>query len=377
MKTASPKYTTQWVNSYNAFVELKPQWNHLAQKFSKHFFYRHEWFDSAWQWCNQTHKIQILLVLSDERLVAILPLMLKVEKCNNIRFRQYEFLSIPDTQVCDLMIMPEHQGAAGATLLKALLIQPEWDKLKLHYLPPNSKLVQIFREHDIVFNLTETTIHPTVKINSTWADFYSDKSRRLKKGNNLARNHLQKQGNVEILNLNIRSENELLQTIQSISKQSWKQSTQTTFNHNGPFQFIQRLIHLCKQYQWLNIWALRLNQDIIAYEYQIEYQNNVYALRSDYLDTMGHLSPGTYLNWQVLEKMFESKKSQYYMGPGQNSYKLRWQNNLKPVYTLTAYQNTVTGKLLKTIEQHIIPKVKPLKKHIYNMFLNKTKEKIE
>jgi len=374
VNTALSKYKVQWVTQYDNFVQLKSQWNHLAQIFSKHFFYRHEWFDSTWQWCHQSHEIKILLILSDNLLVGILPLMVKVEKYNNIRFRQCDFLSIPDTQVCDLMILPAHHQHASAVIIHALFCQPEWDKLKLHYLPSNSKLAQVFKWQNINFYLTETTKHPTVKIDNTWSEFYNNKSRRLKKGNNLARNHLQKQGHIEILNLNTYPEDKLLKVIQDISQKSWKQSTQTTFNHNGPFQFIQRLSHLSKQNQWLNIWALQLNNHIIAYEYQIEFQNNIYALRSDYLDTMRHLSPGTYLNWQILQKIFESEKSQYYMGPGQNSYKLRWQNNLKPVYTLVAYQHTVTGKLLETIEQRIIPKVKPLKKRMHNIFSNKIKE---
>ncbi len=372
-RTPEP-YTTQWVEQYDDFVKLKTQWNALAHRFSPHFFYRHEWFDSAWQWCQKNHTIQILTLFKDSQLIGILPLMVKAEKYKSIHFLQYEFLSVPDTQMCDIMIMPGHE-AIGPILLKLLVKKSGWDKLKLHYLPPTSVLSQVMKTHNPMdYSIAKTTSHPTVHINTDWGSFYGAKSRRLKKGNNLARNHLQKQGHYQILNLNTLSEEELLSTIQHISKQSWKQSTQTTLNHNGPFQFIQKLSHLAKKNQWLNIWALKLNQEIIAYEYQIDYQNNIYALRSDYLDTMGHLSPGTYLNWQILEKMFERNKSQYYMGPGENNYKLRWQNDPQPVYTLIAYQNNMTGILLKTIEQHIMPKVKPLKNHLNNIFI---KEKVE
>lgn len=374
MTLTAKRYTTKWISHYDEFIKLKSQWNTLAQCFSKHFFYRHEWFDSAWQWCKQTHSIQILTIMKNNQLVAILPLMVKLEKYKKISFRQCEFLSVPDTQVCDLVMMPKCEEI-GKIILDALIAKAGWDKLKLHYLPPNSLLAKTIKtQTHFVYSLTDTTVHPTVKITNQWADFYADKSRRLKKGNNLARNHLQKQGDCQILNLNTLSEKDSLKIIQQISQKSWKHNTQTTLNHKGPYQFIQKLSHLAKQKQWLNIWALKLNQEMIAYEYQIDYQNNIYALRSDYLDKMGHLSPGTYLNWQVLEIMFTLKKHRYYMGPGKNNYKLRWQNDLKPVYTLIAYQNNVMGTLLRTIEQHIMPRIKPLRNHLNTLFV---KEKVE
>lgn len=350
----------QWVTEATSFYQLKIEWNKLASYYPAQFYFRHEWFESAWQWAQEQGQLKILAVYHHNQLVAIAPLLLKNIVYKGIPFKQLEFLSVPDTQMCDLILAP-HYYEAGTFILEYILRDKSWDKLKLHYLKSNSALSLFTQTLSRPFTLEITTQHPIVRIDEEWDSFYATKSRRLKKGNNLCRNHLEKEGAIALENLSGLPKDKLLHILQDISKQSWKQSTQTTFDQKGPYAFIKRLTEVSIENNWLSVWGLRLNDAIIAIEYQIEYNNQIYALRADYLESKASLSPGTYLNWQILETLFKQQKSIYYMGPGENSYKQRWQNHLEDVWTFSAFNKTICGTLLKTIEHKVIPAVRMIK----------------
>ena len=62
----------------------------------------------------------------------------------------------------------------------------------------------------------------------------------------------------------------------------------------------------------------------VAMEYQLVDNGNVHALRSDFDQSCEDLSPGSYLFRHLLESSFGGGLTRYYMGPGDNPYKLRW-----------------------------------------------------
>ncbi|MCS5709117.1 GNAT family N-acetyltransferase [Candidatus Berkiella cookevillensis] len=359
-KSLCNKLKLQWITDATTFYQLKLDWNKLASYYPTQFYFRHEWFDSAWQWAQTLGQLKILTVYDHDQLIAIVPLLLKNIIYKGIPFKQLEFLTVPDTQMCDIIISPPYY-ATGTFILEYILKDKSWDKLKLHYLKPNSLLSLFSQMLSQSFTLEVTTQHPIVRINENWDSFYATKGRRLKKGNNLCRNHLEKEGTVVLENLIYLPKNELLQVIQRISQHSWKQSTHTTFDQKAPYAFIKRLTELALEKHWLNVWGLRVNHEIIALEYHIEYSHQIYALRADYLTSKASLSPGTYLNWKILETLFEQKKSIYYMGPGKNTYKNRWQNYLEDVWTFSSFNKTICGTLLKTIEQSLIPRLRIIK----------------
>ena len=68
-------------------------------------------------------------------------------------------------------------------------------------------------------------------------------------------------------------------------------------------------------------------------------------IKVNFDDSFKTLSPGTYLNFRMLEELFGGgDHSRYYMGPGNNPYKSRWSEAGEPVQTLTSYSPTVRGR---------------------------------
>jgi len=68
-----------------------------------------------------------------------------------------------------------------------------------------------------------------------------------------------------------------------------------------------------------------------------------YALTS--MPRVKKSSPGSYLFRSLLEALFERGLSRYYMGPGENAYKLRWTEQAEPTQRAIVYNRTLRGRL--------------------------------
>ena len=95
-------------------------------------------------------------------------------------------------------------------------------------------------------------------------------------------------------------------------------------------------------------------------EYQLTYNGIVSALRADYDSSFDDLSPGTYLNWKLTERLFSAGLQRYDMGPGDIPYKRRWAEQHQELYRIKVYNRTLRGTALEIIENTLRPTLKRL-----------------
>src|SRR5688572_29855353 len=87
-----------------AFQDLAGQWNNLSKLCGGSVFSRHEWFDAAWAWRKENSQLFILVACIDNRIVGIFPLITVHSAKQFPKLRNLEFLTVPDTQICDLIV---------------------------------------------------------------------------------------------------------------------------------------------------------------------------------------------------------------------------------------------------------------------------------
>ena len=81
------------------FQGLADEWNRLAARTDpRSVFFRHEWFDAAWRWLNDTCDLCIVCIRRDGGLIGICPLVLRRATLSRIAVTVLEFLAVPDTQ---------------------------------------------------------------------------------------------------------------------------------------------------------------------------------------------------------------------------------------------------------------------------------------
>ena len=357
-----------WIHSVSEFHAISDEWDRLANLQTHRAFFDQNWFNSVLQWQPKGAQLCIALVKHQEQLIGILPLRKVSTQERGLSIQKLEWLAVPDTQFCDVIAKEEDKARVFKTFWKALSHNPfPWDKIDLYPFNKACCANKQWLPEKHPFKIEEASQHYWINLEKGWDDYYQTRTRRLKKGNNHLANRLKAEGSLTLVHLygdnNGKHQTPYLKAMERLSEQSWKKKTHTTLENQGPQNFMRALIKAHQKNNLFSLWILKLNEVPIAFEYQIRDNQNCYALRSDFDEKYRALSPGSYLNWKMLESLEHCKA--YYMGPGTNAYKLRWQNEALPLYRMTAYASNIKSKLLRTLNDDWLPKLRPLKNLIH------------
>src|SRR5207245_2712909 len=94
------------VTRESEFAALKDAWNELAgQSATRSIFLSHDWFEAAWAWRRLDSTLELNVASKAHRPIAILPLIRN--RAEGKGPRRLELLTVPDTQLSDLIASPE------------------------------------------------------------------------------------------------------------------------------------------------------------------------------------------------------------------------------------------------------------------------------
>lgn len=368
-----------WITEESQLLTLGPIWNPLAQGHPHAEFLSHEWILGAWQWRKtQPHtQLQILQVTRDHRTIALFPFLIQKKKARGLWVKYLEFIAIPDSQFCDALVDTNAHSMALWALENALNTSPHWDCLSLEKLAPTSWLKQALDKgalQGLAPCLEAYDANAWVNVDQSFEQYLSQKSRRFKKTLNHIENKLTQQGPLCVehwpssVPITPHQRREVFNTVVKLSKSSWKNITQTTFDQPGPHAFIHYMFHQGWRDYHLSVWSLRLHHKPIAFELQLRDTHHVYGLRSDFDPEYAELSPGSYLNKKILSTLCQQPLSRrYYLGPGDNPYKRKYLSDRLPLFRCQAYARNLKGHILSQMENRWIPWLSPLKNKISSL----------
>jgi CelD/BcsL family acetyltransferase involved in cellulose biosynthesis len=353
---------TMTVREIVSLESLANTWNDVANlSHIDSVFLRYEWFDAAWQWNKMNSDLLILAIYEDGSLIGLCPLLKRNDTYRGMKIRRLEFLSSPDAQLCDI-IAPEHNLESVINAIAHHLAHNyrKWDLFQINNIIAESPTIKLLtnalNNSGLSVKSESLSNNPSINLNTEWQTYYSRRSRSLKKGNNHLANRL-KRAYEDIrlvwLHGNPLEQNTFKSTIDDlvhISSNSWKNDTGLTLDNAGPNAFIKCISEHANSNGWLSIWILYLNGDAVASEYQLIYKGKIHALRADYIQSFDTVSPGTYLNWKMLEKLFDTDLQRYEMGPGNNPYKYRWAEDETTLYQLVCYNKSLAGTILNFLQ---------------------------
>lgn len=353
-------------------LELAGEWNRLVDRSRQpSVFLRHEWFEAAWQWRRSDASLFVLGWYRDGALASVLPLVLRREGAGPAAIRALEFLAVPDAQLCDLIVGAGDEVAASQAFIRALEARRgAWDILRLRGLPRGAMgaaLADAFRDRRFIVAALEPDRNLYVPLSDSWDAYYGTRTRSLKKANNLAANRLQKAGEVSIRWIEpgtrpaAKDVEHTVATCVGISARSWKGNIDTGLDKPGPQAFIRRLSERAAERGWLSVWTVSLDGRPVAMEYQLVADGNVYALRADFDAACETISPGSHLSRQLLERMFGRGLQRYYMGPGENPYKLRWTDQGEALDEVWIYGRTMRGRAVALWERLLKPALRTVR----------------
>ncbi len=363
------------IRDHAEFLELGPSWDNLAESTPEdgRVFLRHAWFDACWAWAGRTARPLVVSLSQAGRPVAFIPLVERLRKRHGLTLRELEHLAVPDTQFGGIVVHPDSAAHACGAFARWLSDRrPRWDTLLLRNLmkddPATSALRESLRAVGILVDTNTDARNHCIDLEGTWDAYYKTRSRRLKKGNNLVANRLRRAGSLQIHHLaGDQISTAAIEAVREVSAASWKRETGLTLDAPGPAAFIERLVAHNAREHWLSLWMLTLDDRVVATELQMQADRRVYALRADYREDALDLSPGTYLNWKILEALFDDDLAAYFMGPGDNPYKFRWTEQHLPLIHLRAWNKTACGRLSASLERLVKPLFRSARDKVYSL----------
>jgi len=358
----------QVITTLESFLSLKKDWNDLVHESGMDsVFFRHEWFVCCWRRLEQNCDPWILIVRKQNAIIAVAPLVIRKITLRGLPARAVGFLENPDTPIADIIIR-ENEPIGLEGIIDALVKNGHrWDLMLLQKMTGESKAISgletVAKKNGLYFSSEPSGQRWMVKDAGTWESYLNGKSARFRKTLRNVINRLEKLGTVSVEHHTHPDDlDRVLADAFTVSGKSWKTKLGLAItNQRSVEEFFRSFSSLAMEEGWLDLWVLKVDGNPVSMEYDLVYNGKVWALRSDFDETMKNYSPGAYLNYFIAKHFLETGLLEYDMGLGANEYKLRWANHFCPVTECHIYNSTIYGRSLFFLEERLIPAIRSIR----------------
>lgn len=357
------------ISDFNNFLNIKEKWNKLlSESTSDTLFLRHEWLCNWWSSYNNKSELLVLLLKNDGRLIGAAPLMLSKGKMRGLPVKKIEFIGNSTWTTNDFIITEQRERVLEEIL--NYLFNMKWDMANLQGIPEESENLGIFKAilkaKDINYLSDIASSSPCVTTDMPWEEFYNSRSVRFKKATRNKLNKINKSGDVVIKKYSTPQEiKHALPIIFEIGLKGWKHQIKNAISSTEENRaFYTELSEIMSDLGLLNIWLLRLNGAPIAFEYHIRYKNTDHGLIADYNEDYRDLSPGSILDFNIMQHIFQNEKCEYDLGSGNSFYKMNWTEKAKKYQNIYFYKDSFYGNFLTFLEKRIAPVLKLLRNKV-------------
>ncbi|MEQ1656006.1 MAG: GNAT family N-acetyltransferase [Nitrospira sp.] len=360
------KIKTMEISSLDMIYGLEKEWNALLQATGMDSpFLAHEWFVSCLHAYGEGKVPAVITFREEDRLVGIAPCWRYQDRARGVNLRRVGFIRCLDTPYCDLIIEPGHRQAV-VKLFAGIIFQDGQGQSDIATFDawsvqsPNLTLIkQVFREEAVPIFLESASVNPYLPLEGDWEAFINSKSQRFRKTYRNVVNRVRRLGRIQVDCMKGDPSGDLLKDIFGVSERGWKhQQGLAMTNSQEAMRFFSRLTKVSSEKGWLMVWLLRLDGEPIAMEFDLVQGGVVSALRSDFDEKYGEHSPGSYLEYEIMQNLFMGGFAEYNTGPGVNAYKLKWTDAAREHQRLHVFGRTMRGRLYRAIEGTLIPMLK-------------------
>lgn len=344
------------------FHGLAPLWEEIvAQGGQTSPFLSHDWFRCCWDAVRPARSPELVIVEENGTPVAVAPMMRWTQRGRGgLPVRCLALLESPDTPALDIVTVGDRAPVVQA-ILGHLAGRADWDVAtfqKIDLASPTLKAFEAAVPERFPYARTANVPSPYLTVTGDWERFYRGKTQRFRKTCRNIQNRLERAGRVSIEeHAALDSQSSLFGEILELSGRSWKAPEGVAIaTMPNMAEFFTQLTHRATARGWLSVWVLRLDGRAIAMEYQLRAEGRVYALRADFDEAFRHVSPGSALNFAIVQSLFERGGThEYDMGPGLNEYKLRWSSGAHETVQFRLYRRAAYSRFLHALDTVVVP----------------------
>ncbi len=353
-----PPAQVKVISNFIDFAALRSEWNELVERTDDQIFHRHEFIAT---WLKHFAKGSLYVCTlrdSQGRLVAALSLLRSWSHLYGLPFRQLRSAANDHSGRFDLIA--DQPARASSAFLNFLDGQGGWDSLVLTDLPRSGRariLEKVASEEGLTTGRWSGAQSPCRHLPSTWPELESQLSSGFRSNLRRRRRRLDALGLVRAERCT--DSDSLVASGIALEAQGWKGRAGTAIAQDAAtLGFYTELAQVLAAQGQLALWALYLDDRLIAFQYGLEYQGSYALLKPAYDEEFSRYSPGQLLMAEVLRDGIARSLTQVdFLGED-----MPWKQDWKPVASaqdwLFVFRASAYGRLLSALKFRLIPKVR-------------------
>jgi CelD/BcsL family acetyltransferase involved in cellulose biosynthesis len=352
----------QCVDNDGDFLSLRTDWNALWQESANpSYFLSHEWIRFCWEELRRTNTMRIFVLRNQGKPVLIAPWMRSRGLRKRLPVNVLGFIDHPESQLADVICAgtpnTEEIFAAFFRYLDEKF-STEWDVLSLNKLFKGSPIAQWLEQTRPYGSdrYPAQSCWPVliIPLSGSWKDYLDARSPRFRKTLRNISNRVQRLGRAEVRCYRGRElSSDTIRKLFAIADASWKLTSGVAITSSPERRrFFEEVFDDPRTAEQVQVWILEVNGRPVASETQLIDGSTIYALRSDYDERHGEISPGAYLQMEILKSVFGGMHREYNFGIGLNPYKARWTDQSVDLVSFGFFNRSCYGRLLRLIEHY-------------------------
>jgi CelD/BcsL family acetyltransferase involved in cellulose biosynthesis len=354
------KYRT--INSFDDFAALRESWNQLVgRSYQDTVFFKHQWFESWWKAYGDRHELSVAISQEDQHIQGAMPLMKSRERLYGLPIRKISFIANNEIPHCGPIIDRSLNLASATRSLLDYVTSTEkhWDVIWLQRMVDNQEMIQPMvaycRDQGYPVISRDSLHSPVLRLTTDWDTYYAGKTQRFKKKIRNDLNRLKRQGRLSIEQLTSPVLiQERFEDVFRVGNRSWKKKININIGssvQNRRF-FVGLPEWIASERDGVILWTLSVDEKMIAFEYHVQGDRTLFALRSEFDQDYGAHSPGAVLDSEIVKRLFANGIEVYNMCGDSSPYKLRWTSEAQVHRDVIVCNRSVYGRMVSLIEAY-------------------------
>lgn len=360
------------INSVSEFENLKNEWNELIFKDKNStIFQTWSWQYIWWKYYQKRKKPFILLVYENSQIIGLAPFYIATSYLG-LPLKILSFLGTTTTDYLNFIILDGFEEKFFNALFEYLSrYHKQWDIIDLHQISEKSINLPLFS------NIVEKNDFELKKIGQEkclqlplpekWEDLLNELPKKMKWNVEYYTRRLKRDYQVELKAIDkmasSRKEIEkMIKVFFDLHQKRWISKKIPGSYLIPKFKlFHHEMAQSAFENNWLSLYSLSLDGEIVAVQYGFNFKNKIYFYLSGFDPDWGKFSVSTVLLRQTIIDAIEEGIEVFDFMRGDEEYKYRWQavpfDNYRFLITIEGIKSKLIEKIL-TKESEIIKKTK-------------------
>ena len=340
------------VDSLAAFEKLENIWTATLEKAPGHGLHvSFSWLRAWWETFGADHRMCVMVVRADERVLALAPLMIERRRVGGVRIPVLRLIGNDISARSDIILVDRKVEAIDA-LVRAMLSLP-WVWFRLGQIPQEAESLALLKTHVgrsfRAAELQHALDNPIISLEGSWAQYLAAKSRNFRRSLRRTDASAGKQVLREFPD-DLDDWDRMVRDVERVSGETWKHRAGTSLAaRTRDWEFYRRIMRAAGGEGRMRVAFLYEGDEPVAFVISIGHGDTLYALKTGYREASAESAPGVGVLAEWLEREFARGRWRAVdLDPvsSRGDWKLRWATRTERVVSYYLFRRTMVSTMV-------------------------------